>query len=169
MWVETIRQFQYADGSVKSEVFKYHDICPTDEPGPNTIEYYQNGVKKSEEYWDENGKRHHYLDPAYIEYYDDGSIKSKSYYIHGELYRLNKPARVIYREDGTTYSEKYYRYGKLHRLDGPAYVVYGKGGNPLLIRYMWDGDYSVNDAQSFYDSLLRDGHIDEETYFLYSI
>ena len=80
------------------------------------IEYYENGIKKSEKYY-KGDKLHRENDlPAFIRYFENQKIMYESYYIKGKRHRDNNlPAIIEYNENNTLKYKQYYKNNVLVR------------------------------------------------------
>ena len=70
-----------------------------------------------------------------IEYYSNGNKQVESYYENGEFHNLNGPARIWYYENGNKTYEVYWINGKHHNLNGPAIIWYFENGNKQYEQY----------------------------------
>jgi antitoxin component YwqK of YwqJK toxin-antitoxin module len=78
---------------------------------PNTVEYYENGKVKSQEWWI-NGELHNENGPSYIDYYENGQIELKSWKINGKSHNENGPAYIWYYENGEIELKSWYINGE---------------------------------------------------------
>ena len=77
------------------------------EKTPGIIKWYDNGIKRKEE-WFKNNKNHREKEPAIIEWYETGQISSKEWFKNGEKYRpKNEGPYAIYWND-----KKYHKKNK---------------------------------------------------------
>lgn len=106
--------------------------------GPALVEYYQNGVTKSEE-WFIKGKCHRLDDPATIEYDDTGRILIERWYVNDKAHRINGPAFIIYHPNGTIVFEAWYNNNIPHRVGGPATIWYNAYGSISKEEWYNDG------------------------------
>ena len=98
--------------------------------GPARQEWYENGQKKTEEYWI-NGKRHRLDGPAVQKWYDNGQKESSRYIINDKFHREDGTAIQFWYKNGQKQSEHYYINGiiytrrawieKLKKINSPHY------------------------------------------------
>lgn len=103
---------------------------------PSLTYYYENGVKKHEE-WYKNGELHREDDkPAQISYYKSGKKENEVWFKDGEKYRDgDKPTRIQYYENGNKKTEKWIRFKMLYRENKK-----GKQFEPSIIFYYENGN-----------------------------
>lgn len=118
--LETLRYIEkFPSGNLKSERWIRGKYYHRDGDLPSVIEYYPNGLKKTE-LWYINGKKHSKYRPSILTYYDDGNIQSERWYFLSQPHRLDGPAHIEYYKDGTVSTRLWYNHGQLSALYGTA-------------------------------------------------
>jgi len=90
------------------------------ENGPAYMEYYDNGNILRHQYTDKKG-----LTVCSIEWYNNGNIRTQEWHKNGKLHRANDlPARIEFFENGKIKSKEWRVLGVLYREKGSAYIEY---------------------------------------------
>lgn len=71
-------------------------------------EYYGNGHISKEYFWDSINRRHREDGPAYTEYYPNGNKEYEAYYQNDLLHREDGPAQICYKYNGKIEKEYYW-------------------------------------------------------------
>ena len=115
-------------------------ILHTNDDTPAMINYFYNGQIESKSYY-KNGLLHREGQPAISSYEEDGTIFCETYYIQGQLCRLDdEPCYTCYYPNGLVNIKYYYVNHKLHRENNkPAHIEYDQDGDIVLEQYYIDG------------------------------
>jgi hypothetical protein len=91
------------------------------------IKYYDNGQKKSEE-WFLDWKRHREDGPAYQIWSENGQKRIEEWFLNNRLHRENGPSYQVWYDNGQKKSEIWSLNNKYHREDGPVYQYWSENG-----------------------------------------
>ena len=102
--------------------------------GPAEITVGPDG-KVTREIYSIDGVRHRENGPAYIFYNKDGTLERTSYYLYGDIDRLDdEPSQYFYDSVGNLEGVKYFKKGAIHRDVGPA-IIKLRNGKPVTELY----------------------------------
>lgn len=102
-------------------------------------EYWENGVIMKE-IWYSGSHIYRKNAPAVVEYYRNGRKEQEKWYeIPDRIHRENAPAVIEYHPNRVIAAKKWYKNGKLHREDGPAVIKYSTYGDFIYEEYYING------------------------------
>ena len=97
-----------------------------------------------------------------IEYYDNGQKKSENWFLNDKLHREDGPAYQQWYENGQKDNEGWYLNGKIHREDGPAYQYWYENGQMKYEEWYLNGNKYSREEWIEQLKKIRSKHYEEQ-------
>ena len=127
--LEPAHQSYYQNGQRQNIQYMYKNRLHDPEPDtPAFQSFYENGNPQKTIHY-HNGKKHNDNNFSEVEYYQDGIKKVEKWYQNNLLTRIGGPAIIEYHPNGLRRREEWRNeYSQTHRLSEPSIITYDEEG-----------------------------------------